>query len=33
MKFITICDHSGIIECELFAATYRAPSMEDDPAA
>ena len=23
MKFITICDHTGIIECELFAATYR----------
>lgn len=23
MKFITICDHSGIIECEIFAAAYR----------
>ncbi len=23
MKFITICDHTGIIECEIFAATYR----------
>ncbi len=23
MKFITICDYTGIIECELFAATYR----------
>ena len=23
MKFITICDHTGIIECELFAATCR----------
>ena len=23
MKFITICDYSGIIECEMFAATYR----------
>ena len=23
MKFITICDHTGIIECELFADTYR----------
>ena len=23
MKFVTICDHTGIIECELFAATYR----------
>ena len=23
MKFITICDYSGIIECEIFAATYR----------
>ena len=22
-KFITICDYTGIIECELFAATYR----------
>ena len=23
MKFITICDHTGIIECEMFAAAYR----------
>ena len=23
MKFITICDHTGIIECELFADTCR----------
>jgi DNA polymerase III alpha subunit len=23
MKFITICDYTGIIECELFADTYR----------
>ena len=23
MKFITICDYTGIIECELFAASYR----------
>ena len=23
MKFITICDYTGIIECEIFAATYR----------
>lgn len=23
MKFITICDYTGMIECELFAATYR----------
>ena len=23
MKFITICDHTGIIECEIFATTYR----------
>lgn len=23
MKFITICDHTGIIECEIFASTYR----------
>jgi DNA polymerase-3 subunit alpha len=23
MKFITICDYTGIIECELFAAAYR----------
>ena len=24
MKFITICDYTGIIECEIFANTYRA---------
>ena len=23
MKFITICDRTGIVECEIFAATYR----------
>jgi len=23
MKFITICDYTGIIECEIFPATYR----------
>jgi error-prone DNA polymerase len=23
MKFISICDHSGIVECEIFAAAYR----------
>jgi len=23
MKFITICDYTGIIECEMFAETYR----------
>ena len=23
MKFITICDYTGIIECEVFASTYR----------
>jgi error-prone DNA polymerase len=23
MKFITICDHTGIIECEIFAVAYR----------
>ena len=23
MKFITICDYTGIIECEIFAQTYR----------
>ena len=23
MKFITICDYTCMIECELFAATYR----------
>ena len=24
MKLITICDYTGIIECEIFANTYRA---------
>jgi len=24
MKFISVCDYSGIVECELFAQTYRA---------
>ena len=24
MKFISICDHSGVLECELFAGAYRA---------
>jgi DNA polymerase III alpha subunit len=24
MKFISICDRSGIVECEIFAAAYRA---------
>lgn len=24
MKFISVCDHTGIVECEIFAATYRA---------
>jgi len=23
MKFITICDHMGVIECEIFAMPYR----------
>ena len=23
MKFISICDYSGILECELFASAYR----------
>ena len=23
MKFITICNYTGIIECEILAATYR----------
>jgi hypothetical protein len=23
MKFISICDYSGIVECEIFAAAYR----------
>jgi len=23
MKFISLCDYSGILECELFAGTYR----------
>jgi hypothetical protein len=23
MKFLTICDYSGMVECELFADTYR----------
>jgi DNA polymerase III alpha subunit len=23
MKFISICDHTGIVECEIFAAAYR----------
>ena len=24
MKFISICDRTGIVECEIFAAAYRA---------
>ena len=24
MKFISICDRTGIVECEFFAAAYRA---------
>jgi len=28
MKFITICDYSGIIECEIFAQTYRRFGLE-----
>lgn len=23
MKFISICDYCGIVECEIFAAAYR----------
>ena len=23
MKFISICDRTGIVECEIFAAAYR----------
>jgi DNA polymerase III alpha subunit len=28
MKFITICDYTGIIECEIFAQTYRRFGLE-----
>jgi hypothetical protein len=28
MKLITIYDHTGIIECELFANTYRRFGMQ-----
>ena len=28
MKFITICDYTGIIECEIFAETYRRFGLE-----
>ena len=28
MKFITICDYTGIIECEIFAKTYRRFGLE-----
>ena len=24
MKFISICDRTGIVECEIFAAAYRS---------
>jgi hypothetical protein len=28
MKFITICDYTGIIECEIFSQTYRRFGLE-----
>jgi DNA polymerase III alpha subunit len=28
MKFITICDYTGIIECEIFAQAYRRFGLE-----
>jgi DNA polymerase III alpha subunit len=28
MKFISICDYSGFVETELFAAVYKAYGME-----
>ena len=28
MKFITICDYTGIIECEIFAQTHRRFGLE-----
>ncbi|MGC2579512.1 MAG: OB-fold nucleic acid binding domain-containing protein [Terrimicrobiaceae bacterium] len=28
MKFISICDYSGILECELFASAYRRFGVE-----
>ena len=27
MKFISICDYTGIVECEIFAAAYRADGL------
>jgi error-prone DNA polymerase len=27
MKFISICDHTGIVECEIFAAAYRVHGL------
>ena len=29
MKFITICDYTGILECEIFAQTYRRFGLEN----
>jgi DNA polymerase III alpha subunit len=28
MKFISVCDYSGILECELFASAYRRFGVE-----
>ena len=28
MKFISVCDYSGILECELFASVYRRFGVE-----
>ncbi len=28
MKFLTLCDHSGLLECELFADTYKRYGTE-----
>ncbi len=27
MKFISICDRTGIVECEIFAAAYRSTGL------